>query len=165
MKRLFTSCFGLGFLPIAPGTWGSLPPLLVFYFLSYFDADRFIIAATMAIFAILGSFVCVKFSSAAIEKTGSNDPREVVADEVAGQAVTFLGISLAANFPVCVTAAAGFLLFRLFDVFKPWPVRQFERFPKGWGILLDDIAAGIYSAIILVILLRTGLLGYISRIL
>jgi phosphatidylglycerophosphatase A len=81
------------------------------------------------------------------ELTGKKDPGLVVVDEVLGQWVTLLGVtSFKAD-----SFVAAFLLFRLFDIWKPWPARQLERLPGGYGIVVDDIAAGIYGALILYI--------------
>ena len=90
MKRMLTSCFGLGRLPLAPGTWGSLPPVIIFGLLSRYGASPAIITNVMAALVLVGGIVCVQLAPAAITATGKNDPREVVADEFAGQALTFL---------------------------------------------------------------------------
>ena len=151
MKRLFTSCFGLGWLPIAPGTWGSLPPAVIFALMCYLGAAPISILIVMGVLILAGCFVCVKFATASIEATGRKDPGEVVADEFAGQAVTFLPL-LATPISVkeiMIVTILGFLLFRFFDIFKPWPIRKLEKLPKGWGILADDLLAGVYALIIL----------------
>ncbi len=92
MKRLLASCFGLGRLPIAPGTWGALPVAVIFGLMCQFHLSGPAISIVMAVLALAGSVACVKFAPAAIDATGNNDPGEVVADELAGQAVTFLAI-------------------------------------------------------------------------
>jgi len=152
MKRLLTSCFGLGRLPVAPGTYGSLPPTIVFGLMYQFGAPSVIILIVMAVLAVAGSVVCVKFAHAAIAATGKSDPGEVVADELAGQAVTFLFspffvIEAASSGQIWLIAALGFVLFRLFDITKPWPIRKLEKLPNGWGILADDLLAGIFAGI------------------
>lgn len=147
MGRLLTSCFGLGRLPVAPGTFGSLPPVLLFVLMCRFGLPATTIAIAMAILALAGSVICIKFASAAIAATGESDPREVVADEFAGQAVT---ISLTVAAPISniwVAGLLGFLLFRFFDILKPWPIRKLEKLPKGWGILADDLLAGVFAGI------------------
>ncbi len=152
MKRLLTSCFGLGRLPVAPGTWGSLPPMIVFGLLYQLGASALAISIVMAAIIIISSVVCVLFAPAAIEALGRKDPGEVVVDEVAGQAVTYLAVmfmtlqqpSLQQTFALAVP---GFLLFRLFDIIKPCPIRKLEKLPSGWGILADDILAGVYAAV------------------
>ena len=91
---MFTSCFGLGRLPVAPGTWGSIPVAVVFGLLCQFGTPPGLISIVMAAFVVAGSVVCVKCAPAAIAATGKKDPREVVADELAGQAVTLLSVPL-----------------------------------------------------------------------
>ena len=159
MKRMFTSCFGLGRLPLAPGTWGSLPAVIIFGLMSYLGSSSAMISNVMAALALAGGLVCVQFAPAAIAATGQTDPREVVADELAGQAVTFLfspflAMGQATDRQILVTAFLGFVLFRLIDISKPWPIRRLEKYPAGWGILADDLLAGVYAWIILQICIR-----------
>ncbi|MHC4293608.1 MAG: phosphatidylglycerophosphatase A family protein [Planctomycetota bacterium] len=138
MKKILASCFGLGLLPGAPGTFGSVPPVVVYMVLSYLDAPLAAIFAIMMLFVIIGSVVCILCSPVIIQITQKNDPSIIVADEFAGQAVTFLAIILVSTSNICLTAALGFLFFRLFDILKPWPIRKLEKLPQGWGILADD---------------------------
>jgi phosphatidylglycerophosphatase A len=118
----------------------------------------------MAVLAIAGSVICVKFAPAAIAATGKSDPGEVVADELAGQAVTFLAVPLLSpeifsSRQIWVITAGGFLLFRLFDIAKPPPIRRLEKLPEGWGVLADDLLAGVYAAIVLQIIIRLWIGG------
>ncbi len=145
MKRLAASCLGLGWLPVAPGTWGSLPPAIVFGLMCHFHVPSAVTLAVMVALALAGSAVCVKAAPAAIAATGRNDPREVVADEFAGQAVTFIAAPFLAAGASWAVALLGFGLFRIFDIFKPWPIRRLEKLPAGWGILADDLLAGLYA--------------------
>ena len=159
MKRMLTSCFGLGRLPVAPGTWGSLPPVIIFGLMCYFGASSALITNVMAALILIGGFVCVQFAPAAIAATGKNDPHEVVADELAGQAVTFLfspflAMGQASGLQILATTLVGFVLFRIFDISKPWPIRKLEQYPVGWGILADDLLAGVYAWIVLQICIR-----------
>ena len=163
MKRLLASCFGLGRLPIAPGTYGSVPSAMVFALLGYLGASATVISIAMAALALAGSVVCVKFASASIIATGKKDPREVVADEFAGQSVTFLLIpflaqSIISSGGIWITALLGFFLFRLFDIAKPWPIRRLEKLPEGWGVLADDLLAGVYAGIALLLCIKTGVI-------
>ena len=151
MKRLLASCFGLGWLPVAPGTWGSLPPAVVFALMRHFGTSTVVTSIVMAALAVAGSVVCVKFASAAMAATGQTDPREVVADEFAGQAVTFIPIGAIPGGQIWTTVVLGFLLFRLFDIAKPWPIRKLEKLPKAWGILADDLLAGVYAWLTLLV--------------
>ena len=151
IARLFTSCCGLGLLPIAPGTWGSLPPAIVFAIMCWFNAPGIYIFLVMLIVAIKGSVFCVIYSPTVIEGTGKKDPGEVVADELAGQAVTFMAAPLLAPAAALspLLALIGFLAFRVLDIIKPWPCRRLEKLPHGFGILADDLMAGVYAAIVL----------------
>lgn len=163
MQRLIVSCFGLGRLPIAPGTWGSLPPVVIFFLLCGSSAGVAETNVLMIGLALIGSVACVRFAPASIAATGSSDPREVVMDEFAGQAIAFVGIAAIAPSQMCVAAALGFLLFRLFDILKPWPIYKLESLPGGWGILADDLLAGIYAAIVFQICALTGLIAILSE--
>lgn len=159
MKRLIGSCFGLGRLPIAPGTWGSLPPVAFFCLLCIFGAGVLATSILMAALAAVASVLCVRFAPAAIKATGKKDPSEVVLDEFAGQSVTFIAATAGGAREIVVTAVLGFLLFRLFDILKPYPIRKLERLTDGWGVLADDLLAGVYAAISLQICAYYGLTG------
>lgn len=154
MKRLFTSCFGLGFMPIASGTWGSLPVAVIFGVMSYLGVSVFWITGVMAVLFAFGSFVCVFFGPSVIALAGKKDPGEIVADEFAGQAVTFLFLPMLGGKEVFIMTVGGFLLFRVFDIVKPWPIRRLEKLPEGWGVLCDDLLAGVYAAVVLQICVR-----------
>ena len=159
MNRLLTSCFGLGRIPFAPGTWGSLPPVIIYMVLGYLTAGKilpaWLPAAAQAVVIVLASWVCVKFSPPVAAALGKKDPGEIVADEVAGQALVMFYLSLYGSLNICTTAAAGFLFFRLFDIAKPWPIRRLERLPQGWGILADDLMAAAYASALAAILILT----------
>jgi phosphatidylglycerophosphatase A len=155
-KRLLTSCFGLGLLPAAPGTWGSLPPAIAFAAILFYSGSVQAGFFVMLGFIIAGGIICIKFSDSAVKITGSFDPGEIVADELAGQSLTFAVLTLVLNTSpsvkqIIIITVIGFVLFRIFDIFKPWPVRQLEKLPAGLGILADDIMAGVYAGILLVI--------------
>jgi len=162
MKKLLTSCFGLGYLPLAPGTWGSIPPLIIFAILAYLDQTSATTALIMTVLVLFGSIICLTLSGAIIARTGREDPSEIVADEVAGQALTFAIAAGAAGAGSFAAAVVGFVLFRLFDILKPWPIRKLEKLQGGWGILADDLLAGLYAAAILIILQKISLLTSIS---
>ncbi|MHC4159631.1 MAG: phosphatidylglycerophosphatase A family protein [Planctomycetota bacterium] len=164
MRRLLTSCFGLGHLPLAPGTWGSLPPVIVFILMCLYGASTLIISIVMVVFVLIASFICIKFAPLIITATGKTDPREVVADEFAGQAVTLITIGAVQSGQIWTTAILGFLLFRLLDIIKPWPTRKLEKLPQGWGVLADDLMAGVYAAIILLVCLKVGAIEYLSSL-
>jgi phosphatidylglycerophosphatase A len=104
--------------------------------------------------AALAVLVGIPAATAVSRAHASKDPQFVVIDEVAGQWITFLLAPVAWK-----TLLAGFILFRGFDIVKPPPVRQLERLPEGTGIVLDDVAAGIYALIVMQLLLHFGLLS------
>jgi phosphatidylglycerophosphatase A len=111
----------------------------------------------MFVLTLAGSIVCVVCAPAVIALTGKGDPREVVADEFAGQALTFITIGAVPTGRIWVAGLLGFVLFRLFDIVKPWPIRKLEKLPAGWGILADDLMAGVYAGALLLISLRLWL--------
>ena len=149
MKRLLTSCFGLGYLPIAPGTWGSIPVVIVYALLCYFHVHPHTVNLVMIIIAVTASVICVVFAPKAIEVTGQKDPPEVVADEMAGQAIVFMLIYAVGRRAIGAVSLVGFLAFRFFDILKPWPCRKLEKLPQGLGILADDLMAGVYGLLFL----------------
>jgi len=137
-------------LPVAPGTWGSIPAALLFGLLCHFHAPPLIVFIVMLATLLAGSIICIILAPAAIEATGKKDPREVVADELAGQALTFLVAPFLVDGSLTwISVLVGFVAFRVFDVLKPWPCRRLEKLPAGYGILLDDLMAGVYAAIVL----------------
>lgn len=154
IKRLLTSVFGLGWLPKAPGTWGSIPSVIIFALACHYAGTSTSVLIAMGVTILFSSIVCVQCSPSVIRWTGKKDPGEIVADETAGQAVTFLAAAFFSiktfdNAHIFITAILGFLLFRVFDIAKPWPIRKLEKFPDGWGILLDDLLAGVFAGIVL----------------
>jgi phosphatidylglycerophosphatase A len=152
------TAFGLGYLPKAPGTFGSLggvalTALFWFRFLpsKFFDIyvhDVYfvVLPKLMAtLFILLISGVGVFVACGAARYLGKKDPQVVVIDEVSGQLITYLGIGSAmANWKYLLL---GFILFRVFDIWKPFPARQAETLPGGLGIMADDWIAGIYAAL------------------
>jgi phosphatidylglycerophosphatase A len=111
---------------------------------------RTAVAVVLALFVtLIGIPVATRVSRA----SGAKDPQFVVIDEVAGQLVALIGVPLAWK-----PFLAGFILFRVFDILKPPPVRQLEALPEGAGIVLDDVAAGLYALAIMHLLLHFGLL-------
>lgn len=158
IKRLLTSCLGLGWMPIAPGTWGSIPPVVLFVALNIFNVPVVITAILLFVLVTDFSTFCVMFSPASIEATGRKDPGEVVADEVAGQSLVFLIVSFVSFENFYIAGLAGFLCFRFFDITKIWPACALEKLPAGWGILLDDLAAGIYAGLVMLVLNSIGII-------
>lgn len=145
MNRLWTSCLGLGLLPGAPGTWGSLFPAALFMAAGILFGPAAAIW-TMAALLGVGCVVSVVCSPSVIAQTGRTDPGQIVSDEVAGQALALLLAQWIAPVDFCLMPAFLFAFFRFFDIVKPWPCKTLEKLPAGWGILADDLAAGLWAA-------------------
>ncbi|MEO1008124.1 MAG: phosphatidylglycerophosphatase A [Planctomycetota bacterium] len=140
---------GLGHLRPAPGTWGSLPPAALAGVLGLalgLGSDGAIRVAMLAC-AIVFSLACVVLGDRAEARFGKKDPGQVVADETAGMALTIaLMPPLGGGAGALGSALLAFLMFRGFDILKPWPANIVQRTPGGWGILLDDLVAGVQAA-------------------
>jgi phosphatidylglycerophosphatase A len=130
----FGTGFGAGYSPVAPGTAGSLVGLLF-----AFGASRLDLPGQAAALALC-SGLAIWASGVVADAVGKKDPGVVVADEIAGMMVTMIALPFTA-----FSACAGFLLFRVMDVLKPPPARGFERFRGGYGIVADDLMAGVYA--------------------
>jgi phosphatidylglycerophosphatase A len=108
----------------------------------------------MGALVILAGVVCVLCAPSSVAATGKADPREVVVDEFSGQALVFFLIGKVPVEQVCIMAGLGFGLFRVFDIAKPWPIRRLEKLSGGWGILADDLFAGLYAALVALLCIR-----------
>jgi len=133
-SHLFASLFGIGLLRPAPGTWGSLVAILIWYFAEFLHSSIHII---LPIFILFSWLIC----SQASHDSESKDNSAIVIDEMAGMLVTLSFVSHGVT-----TYLAAFLLFRLFDIWKPWPISWVDNNVKGGlGILLDDLIAGLFA--------------------
>jgi phosphatidylglycerophosphatase A len=152
------TAFGLGYLPKAPGTWGSLMgvALTALYWWLLESGKPFgRLAAdthsgvTPALFAVavtvMVAIMGVAAATTAAFYIGKKDPQIVVIDEVSGQLISYFGIGAAT--PNWKYLVLGFILFRVFDIWKPFPARQAEFLPGGLGIMADDWIAGVYAAL------------------
>ncbi len=144
--KLFSTFFYVGMVPFAPGTMGSLAGLLVF--LSVLDAP---LACAVMFALILG----IGFFSAGRAESvfGKKDPCEVVIDEVAGIFVVFFMVPIHA-----LSLLAGFVIYRILDIFKPFPARRLEGLRGSLGIMSDDLLCGLYANLILQVLLKLNIL-------
>ena len=149
---LISTFFGIGRMHPGPGTWGSAATVLLWAAIAHATPASALVPVAIG-FAILVILVGIPAATLTARATGSKDPQFVVIDEVAGQLVTLIAVPLSWQ-----TFLAGFMLFRVFDIFKPPPVRQLERLPEGTGIVLDDVAAGIYAFVVMQLLLHFHLL-------
>jgi phosphatidylglycerophosphatase A len=143
IAKLIATFFYVGLIPIGPGTFGTLAAIPLFYVLSFTPLYLYLAITVVMI------LISVWASTVAEEVFGKTDPGQVVADEVCGYLITMILV------PVTISNIfLGFLLFRLFDIAKHYPIRNFEKLPGGWGIVMDDVMAGVYSCITLHILGR-----------
>lgn len=167
---LAVTTFGVGYLPLAPGTWGSMVGVLIFLGIGWLE---YTFIASMvglhgwppdgahSLFYAVNSFLFVLFvllgvwaAGRATELLGDLDPPQAVVDEVIGQLIVFAFVPLAVsapsvNWPIII---AGFLLFRLFDVWKPYPIDYLQGLPTGLGVCADDILAGAYAGACLAVI-------------
>ncbi len=165
---LSVTTFGVGYLPIAPGTWGSMVGVLIYLGidwwlemmrsgpeLSFFSGPAqsqvfALLAVCLTVFALLALWA----SGRAVSLLGNSDPSQAVVDEVLGQLITLTFVPFGIGWPFVL---AGFLLFRFFDIWKPYPIRQLEVLPGGLGICADDIVAGVYAGICLSVIYTVSL--------
>jgi phosphatidylglycerophosphatase A len=144
---LVGTVFGIGRIPGAPGTYASAFAALSFYAVARFGgriAGELHLSA-VCLLAIIGVFAATEVS----RRRKCEDPSEVVIDEVAGQVLTYLFVPVS-----LANLIAGLVLFRIFDIWKPFPARQAERLEGGVGIMADDLVAGLYANLSLQLLIR-----------
>ncbi|MDI1243134.1 MAG: phosphatidylglycerophosphatase A [bacterium] len=168
---LAVTTFGVGYLPLAPGTWGSMVGVAIYLgvtsfvtgmalafktnisglgwepFLSWVHA---IILIVFLLFTLLGVWAAGR----ATELLGDLDPSKAVVDEVIGQLIVFLFVPFGIGWPFVL---AGFMLFRLFDIWKPYPIDSLQVLPGGIGVCADDILAGVYAGICLAVVYAVSL--------
>ena len=148
LKKVLGTSFYIGYLPLFPGTWASLFVLFPLYFIFKYGNQTGIAIAVIffSLITLCSAYVC--------EREWGKDPSQFVMDEWAGQTLTFFLISntvFAAHSVIILLT--GFVLFRIFDIIKPFGVYKLQKFPGGWGILLDDLLAGLYANICLEMLI------------
>jgi phosphatidylglycerophosphatase A len=131
----FATCSYVGYLPLAPGTWGSLLACVIAYFLPHSTNPL-----------ILIFLVAAGVATAERARGSDADPGRIVIDEYVGMLVTMTGH----NFTIW-NLTKGFILFRAFDILKPYPIRKLERLPGGYGIMADDLLAGVFANVVLLL--------------
>ena len=165
ISLLLSTWFGLGYLPKAPGTWGSLGGVVVSLLITWVSFRRYAFILNMErevhfwttswlpapthLAVVVGiAVIGVIVATRAARYAQIEDPQWVVIDEVSGQLLTYYLFFwvLPLNWKSWLL---GFILFRAFDIWKPFPARQLEHLPGGWGIMADDWMAGIYAALVL----------------
>lgn len=167
---LAVTTFGVGYLPLAPGTWGSIVGVLIYLLFGWFE-DSFaatfnangwtaaqIAAWVHAVNLILFLAFCLLGIWAANRATilfGKKDPQEAVVDEIVGQLIVFLFVPFDTHWYFVLS---GFVLFRIFDIWKPYPIDSLQNLPAGIGVCADDILAGVYGGTCLSIIYAISLI-------
>jgi len=148
--KLVATFFGAGLMHPGPGTWGSAATVVLWFVVSRWipQSSQPVSAALLALLAVL---IGIPAATAVSRATGLKDPQFVVIDEVAGQLVAFIAAPVTWK-----TLLLGFILFRGFDITKPWPIRNLEKLPEGTGIVVDDVGAGLYALAVMQIALHFG---------
>lgn len=146
--------FGSGLAPRAPGTFGTLAAVPLVFLMGLADNWIYLLVTVLA---VIGGIVICEATARLLQV---HDHGAIVWDEIAGLMVTFLLVPI-----TTLNLILGFILFRLFDILKPWPIRQIDRqMSGGLGIMLDDVIAGLISAVILFLLEQSGLFGLCASI-
>lgn len=141
--KLIATFFYVGLIPVAPGTFGTLAAIPLFWIISGVPIYIYLLITVV----VIGVSV---WAAAETEKIyGRRDPGQIVADEVAGYLVTMILIP-----PTATYIVVGFFLFRILDILKPPPVRRLEKLPRGWGIVIDDVGAGVYACVLMHLIIR-----------
>lgn len=164
---LAVTTFGVGYLPLAPGTWGSMVAVLFYLGIDKWHTTlgssgfgfmsgppQAYVFAFLAVCLLIFALFAIWASSRATELLGNSDPSEAVVDEVLGQLITFTFVPFGVGWPFIL---AGFLLFRLFDIWKPYPIDDLQVLPGGIGVCADDILAGVYAGICLAVIYAINL--------
>lgn len=147
--------FGLGHMRPFPGTWGSIPTVVVAGILiavglgpiEHAVVYNLVLAAVLVFFTL----VCVVKGDEAEAIFLKKDPSQVVADETAGQALPLMFLSqmsVITPWRATGTLLLAFVAFRVMDIIKPWPAKQIQKVPGGWGVVLDDLMAGVYALVV-----------------
>ena len=150
---LIATFFGIGRLRPGPGTWASASTVAIWAAVAYELPPSLRTPVSLAV-AVFVTLIGIPAATRVARASATKDPQFVVIDEVAGQLIALIAVPLGWK-----TFLAGLILFRAFDIVKPPPVRQLERLPEGTGIVLDDVAAGIFALVVMHLLLHFGLLS------
>ena len=150
---LAISTCGVGLIPFAPGTFGALVGVIIFYglFLACKSSPQYF-QVVVIIASLIVTALGIWASNYGEKIFGEKDAQRIVVDEVAGQVISYILVApmmIAQLSKPTIIIIAGFLLFRTFDIWKPYPIRQLEKLGGGLGVMADDVLAGIYAAVVL----------------
>ena len=153
MRKVLCTSFGLGLLPKAPGTWASLLPLTIVLGCGHLGVPGGWLSGILIALLIIASIVTVQLAPWYVLYFGTKDPSQVVSDEVAGQSIALLGMAWMTppdQQPLSWIGLAllAFVLFRIFDIWKPWIIDSAQQFRGGFGVLIDDVLAGLAAGVL-----------------
>jgi phosphatidylglycerophosphatase A len=159
LRRLIVTGLGTGYLPVAPGTWGSAAVCGVFLLVAWATGGRQLcVTGTMALLAVAATAGCAALGRFAESAFDRKDPSQCTLDEWAGQALALCLLPLGTGWgDWLIAAGAAFVPFRALDILKPPPAYRSQRLPHGWGIVADDLIAGLYANIAAQLFLRLAL--------
>lgn len=140
---LTATFFYIGYMRPGPGTYASAATVILWWAVAHLITPGWHLAGA-ALLALAVTVAGIRPSTVVARESGRKDPGFVVIDEVAGQMISLIGVPLSWNYLI-----AGFILFRSFDIVKPFPLRRLERLPEGAGIMMDDVGAGLYALVLL----------------
>ena len=143
LSKIIATFFGVGYFPVAPGTLTSLIVVLLYKFYLHSLSWPFYLLLLFLLFSV-GVFTSTKYSL----EIKKHDPQRIVIDEAFGQLLVLfqIGESWGTGW---LPLLSCFLLFRIFDIIKPFPIKKVEKLPKGWGIVMDDLVAAVYAGVII----------------
>ncbi len=143
LSKIIATFFGVGYFPVAPGTLTSLIVVLLYKFYLHSLSWPFYLLLLVLLFSV-GIFTSTKYSL----EIKKHDPRRIVIDEAFGQLLVLfqIGESWGTGW---LPLLSCFLLFRIFDIIKPFPIKKVETLPEGWGIVMDDLVAAVYAGVII----------------
>lgn len=141
ISEFISSGFGVGFIPFAPGTWGTLVGVMILFYLhsTVVNWSPSYLLALSLVYGLIAYFAIHKLPS-----HWEHDDNKIVSDELLGMFITMLWI------PICIKSLlVGFVAFRLFDIFKPLGIKKIDQIHSNWGVLVDDILAGVYANLLI----------------
>lgn len=133
---IYATVLGCGYIPKIPGTIGSLVAVLIYWFFPFESILLLLISMVLFIFGIPAATI--------VERYEGKDSGKIVIDEIVGQLLTFAFIPITG-----MNIILGFILFRVFDIWKPYPINKSQNLPNGWGVMTDDVLAAVYANIAL----------------
>src|SRR5438445_12335628 len=139
---LTATFFGIGHLQPGSGTWAAAVTVLLWWGAAHWLSVAWLTVSALVI-SVLVTVIGIPPSTVVARESGIKDPGFVVIDEVAGQMIALIGVPVSWNYLI-----AGLILFRIFDILKPFPLRRLENLPDGTGIMMDDVGAGLYALLL-----------------